>query len=569
MHTANNSRVNPMKNVPLLISLVPFVFLFSVILAAGGCSTPPDPRMKDLDERLSRLVRVPMEFDATTRPPQQKELLKTLVDATKLIHEAYLHQMYPPGITLRDSLAKLNDDVSKKLYRLIVRNGGPFDKMDHHKNFFDDSPRPAGANFYPPDLTKEDFEMYVSAHPDQASDLMSSYTVVRRDGGKLKAVPFHEEFGAWIKPASDLLKKASGLTDNPSLKKYLQSRADALLTDDYYQSDVDWIDLKDNDVDIIIAPYEVYEDALMGIKASYEATVGIKDKEESAKLDVYTRYLDELEQNLPHDKRFKRSIKGLSSPMVIVRDIIRGGDIATGYQPVAANLPNDPRVGESKGTKKTFWKNMMEARVNKIILPVGRELIASDQIQYITPQGVFNFVLMHELCHALGPSYVYGTNNKVTVNQGLKEAYSAIEEGKADLAGLHSIKWFIDKGIIPKEMERQHYVSYLASIFRTIRFGTSEAHGKAAICELNYLWDNGGFRLDPTTKKWSVNFEKIGPAISALARDLLTFEAMGDYAGVQEFFTALGGTRKEVQTALDGLKHLPVDVEPVYSIKWE
>ncbi|MBI4536197.1 MAG: hypothetical protein HY708_07955, partial [Ignavibacteriae bacterium] len=411
---------------------LPFVsVLAAIILLFGGCSKESaDPRLEDLNTRLSRLVQVPMHFDASKLPPQRKELLKTLVEAGKLLHDAYLHQVYPAGIALRDSLAQRDDELSRKLYRLIVRNGGPFDKMDHFKNFYGDFARPSGAAFYPSDLTKTEFEEYVAAHPEEAAALMSPYTVVKRDGERLKAVPYHEEYAQWVKPASDLLKSASTLTENSSLKRYLSSRADALLTDDYYQSDLDWIDLKDNDVDVIIAPYEVYEDGLMAIKASYEVTVEIKDNEESAKLDVYTQYLDELEQNLPHERKFKRSIKGLSSPMVIVTDIFRGGDIATGYQPVAANLPNDPRVQTTKGTKKTFWKNVMEARVNKIILPVGREVIASDQVKYITPQGVFNFVLMHELCHALGPQYVHGTNDTLSVNQGLKELYPAIEEGK-------------------------------------------------------------------------------------------------------------------------------------------
>ena len=545
--------------------------VLAVALLLPGCAPkhPADPREADVDARLARLVQVPMHYDARTLSSDRKEMLKALVGATKLIHTAYLHQMFPAGVHIADSLAALDDPFARKLHRLFVRNGGPFDKMDHFADFYGSFPRNPGAAYYPPDLTKEAFEAYVAAHPAEETSLMSPYTVIRRSGDTLRAIPYHEAYAAWIGPAADLLRKAAGLATNPSFKTYLASRADALLSDDYYQSDLDWIDLHGNDVDIVIAPYEIYEDGLMGIKASYEATVGIKDSAESAKLDVYTQHLDELEQNLPHDARYKRSIKGLLSPMVVVTDIIRGGDIATGYQPVAANLPNDPRVQTTKGTKKTFWKNVMTARVNEVILPVGRALIASDQVEYITPQGVFNFVLMHELCHALGPQYVYGSNGKTSVNQALKEYYPAIEEAKADLAGLHSISYFIGHGIIPKNMERQHYVSFLASIFRTIRFGTTEAHGKAAICELNYLRDAGGIRLDPATKKWSVNFDLIGPSISAMAKELLTFEATGDVAGVETFFRKWAPAPAEVTAALADLSHVPVDVEPVYSITWE
>ncbi|MEK9135603.1 MAG: hypothetical protein AAB393_00650, partial [Bacteroidota bacterium] len=322
------------------------------------------------------------------------------------------------------------------------------------------------------------------------------------------------------------------------------------------------------DIDFYIAPYEVYEDQLMGSKAFYEASVGVVEKDESKRLEMYTAHLDELEQNLPHDNKFKRSIKGLASPMVVLNEVIRGGDVATGYQAVATNLPNDPKVTSVKGTKKLFWKNMMNARVGKVIEPVGRALLASDQVQYVTMQAAFNLTLMHELCHALGPKYVHGTGAKVSVNQGLKELYSAIEEGKATLAGLHSIKYFTDKGIIPKEMEKQHYVSYLAGLFRTIRFGTTEPHSKASMCEINFIWDRGGIRLDPVTKKWSVNFERIGPAISEMAKLWLTFEATGDYQGAADFFRRWASMPKEVSASLKDLEHIPVDVEPIYSIQW-
>jgi hypothetical protein len=297
--------------------------------------------------------------------------------------------------------------------------------------------------------------------------------------------------------------------------------------------------------------------------------VGIVDKEESKRLDLFTSHLDDLEQNLPYEEIYKRSRKGLASPMVVLNEIIRGGVVATGYQAVATNLPNDPKVSSIKGTKKVFWKNMMNARVGKVIEPVGRALLASDQVQYVTMQGAFNLTLMHELCHALGPKYVFGSEDKVSVNQNLKELYSALEEGKATLAGLHSLRYFIDKGIIPKDLEKQHYVSYLAGLFRTVRFGTTEPHSKASMCELNFVRDRGGIRLDPVTKKWSVNFDKIGTAISEMASLWLTFEATGDYEGVKEFFRQWSPMPKEVSQALKELEYLPVDVEPVYSIQWE
>ncbi len=537
-----------------------------LLLVLGGCSG--GSHQDDVEVRLSRLQRVDMAFDARTLSPQKRELVKTLIEAGKLVHEAYLHQVYPAGIGLRDSLARHTDERSRNLLRLIIRNGGPFDKMDDFKTFFGSETKNPGAAFYPSDLTKREFEDYVKAHPEKADVLQSPYTVVKREGKELAAVPFHIEYAQWITPASELLRKASSLAENPSLKKFLATRALALATDDYFQSHVDWIDIVDSDIDLLMAPDEIYDDALLGLKASYEISVMIRDSVESAKLGLYTKHLNDLEQSLPMESRYKRTITGLSSPMEIVTDVYRGGDIATGYQPVAATLPNDPDVQVKKGTKKIFWKNMMNARVNNVILPIGRELIASDQIQYVTPEGVFNDVLMHELCHAIGPVYVYGKDS-LAVNKALNEHYTAIEEAKADIAGLYVVNFFIDKKILAPDADRVHYVSSLASIFRTIRFGTAEAHGKAAICELNYFMEKGGVRLDPVTKKWSVVFGKMPAAITALAEELLTLQATGNYGGTTAFFEKWGKTSREVEESLQRLVHLPIDIEPVYSIRWE
>ena len=535
------------------------------LLLLGGCSQ--NSHKDDVDVRLSRVERVEMKFDARSLSPQKRELLKILVEAGKIVHEAYLHQVYPKGIAIRDSLAGHNDERSRNLLRLIIRNGGPFDKMDEFKTFFGSETKNPGAGFYPSDLTKDEFENYVKSHPEKADALQSAYTVVKREGKELEAVPFHVEYAQWIKPAADLVKKASRLAENPSLKKYLAGRALALTTDEYFQSHVDWIDVIDSDVDLLMAPDEIYDDALLGLKASYEVSVMIRDSVESAKLSMYTHHLNDLEQFLPMDSRYKRTITGLSSPMEIVVDIFRGGDIATGYQAVAATLPNDPDVQVKKGTKKIFWKNMMDARVEKVILPIGRELIASDQIKYVTPDGVFNDVLMHEICHAIGPVYVYGKDS-LAVNKALNEHYTTIEEAKADIAGLHAVKFFIGEKIFAPDADRVHYVSSLASIFRTIRFGTTEAHGKAAICELNYFMDKGGVRIDPVTKKWSVVFEKMPAAVTSLATELLTLQATGDYRGTTAFFEKWGKTSREVEESLQRLRHLPIDIEPVYAIEW-
>ncbi len=540
-----------------------------VAVSLLGCSGEPDPRMIDVNARLARLERVPMKFDARGLSQQTNEMLKALTEAGQLLHEAYLYQYAPEGIAIRDSLGRQDGDLSNKLLRLVERNGGPYDKMDDFTNFVNNNPKPPGSGFYPADLTKEEFEGYLARYMHRSKALMSPYTVVRRDNGGLKAIPFHEEYARYVVPAAELLKKASRLTDNVSFKKFLELRAEALLTDDYTESHLAWLEVVDSDIDLLMAPDEVYDDGLMGLKASYEVSVMLKDSAASAKVDFFGSYLNELEMNLPIDEKYKRPSAILKSPMYVVNDIFRGGDIATGYQAVATTLPNDPIVRNTKGTKIIFWKNMMVARVEKIILPIAYELISSDQIGFVTTQGVFSNTIMHELCHSVGPIYVHGTGETISVNEALKEHYTTIEEAKADAAGLHSMRYFIRKGILGKEMEQIHAVSALASIFRTIRFSTTEAHAKASLCALNYLRNANAIRFDQNTKRWSVIFDRFGPAVADLAGELLLLEATGDFEGTEKFLNRWSVMSVDVEQSLRRLNHVPVDIEPVYDVKWK
>lgn len=540
-----------------------------VAVSLLGCPGEPDPRMIDIDARLTRLERVPMNFDARGLSQQTNEMLKALTEAGQLLHEAYLYQYAPEGIAIRDSLGRQDGDLSNKLLRLVERNGGPYDKMDDFTNFVYNNPKPPGSGFYPADLTKEEFEGYLARYMHRSKDLMSPYTVVRRDNGGLKAIPFHEEYARYVVPAAELLKKASTLTDNVSFKKFLELRAEALLTDDYTESHVAWLEVVDSDIDLLMAPDEVYDDGLMGLKASYEVSVMLKDSAATAKVDFFGSYLNELEMNLPIDEKYKRPSATLKSPMYVVNDIFRGGDIATGYQAVATTLPNDPIVRNTKGTKIIFWKNMMVARVEKIILPIAYELISSDQVGFVTTQGVFSNTIMHELCHSVGPIYVHSTGETISVNEALKEHYTTIEEAKADAAGLHSMRYFIRKGVLGKEMEQIHAVSALASIFRTIRFSTTEAHAKASLCALNYLRNANAIRYDQNTKRWSVIFDRFESAVADLAGELLLLEATGDFEGTEKFLNRWSVMPVDVEQSLRRLDHVPVDIEPVYDVKWK
>lgn len=528
----------------------------------------PVPVVADLDRRLAKYVPAEMVFDARPLPEKDRNLLRRLVAAAREIDEAFWRQSYSRAVEIRERLRTARDPLSAKVLRLVLINGGPFDRLDEFRPFYGTEKFPPGAGFYPENLTKKEFEAYLEAHPDQREALLSNYTVVRRAKKGLVAVPYHVEYARWMKPAARELAAAATLSENASFSRYLRSRARALLNDDYFESDCDWIDLKDNPYELVLAPYEVYEDHLMGIKASYEASVAIRDAEESARLGTYIAHLQELENNLPYPDEDRRKVAGLSSPMVVVRAIFRAGNARVGYQAAAANLPNDPKVHQAKGTKKIFWKNVMEARVNQVILPISRELVAESQARLVTPQAVFENVLMHELAHALGPRYIRGTEEKVSVNLKLGELYSAIEEMKATVAGLVSIEWFFDHDIMPRSSAEEHYASYLGSIFRAIRFGVSEAHGRASIVELNFARQEGAIRRDGETGRWSVNPARMPGSLRALAARLLEIERTGDRAAAEALFARYGVVPDDLQGDLSRLETIPVEIEPSFRILW-
>jgi len=543
---------------------------FGCIVAESGVKRSPGEAAgeTDVDRRLARYVPAEMTFDARKLPEKDRLLLRHLVAASEQIDEVFWHQSYRKAAEIRERLRASTDPLSAKLLRYVLMNAGPFDRLDEFSPFYGSEKFPPGAGFYPEDLTKGEFEKYLAAHPAQRAALLSPYTVVKRTPEGLTTVPFHEEYARWVEPAARELEKAADLSANASFTRYLRSRARALRSDDYFQSDCDWIDLADHPYELVLGPYEVYEDQLMGIKASYEATVAIRDEAESARLKTYVSHLQELEDNLPYPKVDHQKVEGLSSPMVVVRDLYRGGDLRVGYQAAAANLPNDPKIHEVKGTKKIFWKNVMVARVNQVILPISRELLEPSQAKLVTPQALFDDVLMHELAHALGPRYVRGTGEKVPINEKLGEIYSAIEEMKATVAGLVSMAWFFDQGVMPKASEEEHYASYLGGIFRAIRFGVSEAHGRASMVELNFAREQGAVRRDPASGRWSVDPTKMRASLRALAARALEIERAGDRAAAEALFAKYGTIAADEKQDLLRIEHVPVEIQPIYKILW-
>ncbi len=528
---------------------------------------------KNLDTYLAQYVPYAMNFDASTYSTKDKAILKKLIQASEYLDTIYWLQTSKYGMKLRDSLMMLkNDPYNQKLLTLIVRNAGPFELLNENVAFMGNESFYGGEEFYPRGMTAEQFDVYVNRLPEQQkNEFMSPYTVIRDDGkGGYKAVPFHQEYSKYLIPISKLLKECAVLTDNTSFAKFLKLKAQALLTDDYFDTDVAWIDMEGSKFDIVFGPYETYADGIKGVKAKYEASIEVIDREESKKLEMYTRYLSDMEENLPIPQEYKSEVKGLTAKFVIVRDIIRKGEAAAGYQAVATNLPNDPVVQEKKGSKKTFWKNMFEARFNAIIKPVSMRLIDPSQQQYLSDDGFFQVVLMHEICHALGPKTVkVGPNKGMAANASIGPEYNPLEEEKADIAGLHSLVYLMDKGVIDKSKEKYFFVSYLGSLFRSIRFGLNEAHGKAAAIELNYFVKHGSIVYDSTKKFWSIDFATIREGVKKLANELLILEGNGDGQKVTEFFDKWKYMTPELQASLDAVKNIAIDVLPKYEIKWE
>lgn len=520
---------------------------------------------------LAQYAPYEMSFDASGYSEKDKTILKKLVKAAEYIDTLYWLQTSKYGLRLRDSLAKLTDERSKDLHTLVVRNGGPFELLNEHETFLGNQTFYGGGELYPRGMTKEQFDAYIAKLPKAEQDeFMYPYTVIKKDGkGSYKAVRYSVAYKKYLDPIVKLLNECAELSDNESFAKFLRLKAKALTTDNYFDADVAWIDMKGNKFDMVFGPFETYSDKIKGVKAKYEAYIEIVDQKESDKLDMYTKYLPEMENNLPIPDEYKSVVKGLTAKFIIVQDIIRKGEGAIGYQAVATNLPNDPAVHEKKGTTKTFWKNMFKARFNAIIKPVSNELIDESQLQYLSDEGFFQFVLMHEICHALGPRKVkVGAKKGVATNAAIGADYSALEEAKADISGLHSLAFLMDKGVVDKAREKEFYVSFLGSLFRTVRFGLEEAHGKASAISLNFLLKNGGLLYDDKTQRWSIDFKNIREGVKKLAKELLILEGDGDPAKVKAFFDKWTGMSPQLEASLAKTKKIAIDVLPVRSIKW-
>ena len=508
-----------------------------------------------------KLAPIAMNPDTSFLTAEEREVVNLLIQAADLMSEIYKRQHTPNYDQLRAQVAAKNDPALLQRFDTFF---GPWDSLDEDKPFFGNQPMPAGAGFYPADLTKEQFDQYLAAHPDQREALTSPYTVVKRQGDRLVAVPYSQEYKQWLEPAAKLLEQAAAKTSNPSLKKFLTLRAQAFRTDDYFDSELAWMDLRDTPIEIAIGPYEVYTDGLYGRKTAFEAFVTLKDPKESQALDVYKGELRGMEANLPVEEKYKNFQRGFESPIVVADQVHGGGDNVPGVQTVAFNLPNDERVREAKGAKKVILRNVLGAKYERILKPMGDLILVPEQARNVTARHMFMETLFHELSHSLGPGSIVVNGQKTTVDQALKDIAGGFEEAKADVMGAYNILHMMDKGVIPKAERAQIRATYVAGLFRAMRFGTHEAHGKGAAMQYRYLRDKGALVWDSNAKRFRIDEAKIDGAIRDLVGDIVRLQGNGDYAGTKAMLDRLGSLDPEASQVIGTMTHIPVDIRPTY-----
>ncbi|HJQ27633.1 MAG TPA: hypothetical protein VKA60_27360 [Blastocatellia bacterium] len=526
------------------------------------------PDQAKLEQMIARFAPTDVAADTSALSPGDQQALAKIIQAARLMDDIFLRQVWSGNVDLKKRLEADTSPLGQARLHYFMINKGPWSRLDHNKPFVPGVPadKPTQAGFYPDDITKDQFTSWAqSLSADDRKRAEGFFTVIRRDNnGKLQIIPYSQEYKQFLEPAAAALREAAGLTSNATLKDFLTKRADAFLSDNYYASDVAWMDL-DAPIDLTIGPYETYEDELFGYKAAYEAFVTLRDDAESAKLVKFSSYLQELENNLPMDARYRNPKLGAASPIRVVDVVFTAGDGNRGVQTAAFNLPNDEQVVKEKGSKRVMLKNMQEAKFNKVLIPISKVALDPAQSQ-ISFNAFFTHILMHELLHGLGPHNITVAGQATTVRGQLKELYSAIEEAKADITGLWALQYLIDKGAIDPAMERDLYTTYLASSFRSVRFGTTEAHGKGQALQFNYLSDEGGIKYDAAAGTYSIDTTKIKDAVRKLTNEILTLQAEGSYEKAKALLDKYGVIRPEMQKTLDKLSNIPVDIEPHFTV---
>jgi len=533
---------------------------------SGGAAGGKAHAELSIEAKLLQFVPAPLTADTSSLPAEEKAAMEKIIAAARLMDPIFDRQVWAGNPELREKLVKDTSEKGKAVLAYFDIMRGPWDRQDEWKPFATEKPHPKGAGFYPEDLTAESWKAYLGGHASEKAALESLTTVVKKEGEKLVAEPYSKAYAEWLKPSAALLDEAALLTKNKSLAKFLKARAAAFLSDQYRPSDKDWMDL-DSRVEVTIGPYETYEDVLFGQKAAFEAYVTISDPAESVKLEKYKKLLPLMEQNLPIPPN-AHGERGKDSPIRVVDVIFTSGEARASVQTIAYNLPNDEVVRKEKGAKKVLLRNLIVTKFDQIMRPLAAKVLDPSQISLLSGEAFFDETLFHELSHSLGPAFVKGSKDR-EVRVALEASHLALEEAKADVMGAYNVLYLIQRGDMPKSLHDQLLVSYFAGLFRSVRFGASEAHGQAAAVQINRYLDEGAATIDAKSNKLLVNLPKLEASIGKLAHDIAVIQYEGDKTGAESLLKQYGGMTPTIKKLMADLSDIPVDVKPIYPLAGE
>ncbi len=530
-----------------------FLILISALVLSCNSTSKKSEKMTaktEIQQKVEEFAPFTLTTDLSVLTEKEKQMLPLLLEAAQIMDDIFWTQAYG------DKNELLTENINEYIKKFLKINYGPWERLNNNQPFIEGvGPKPAGANFYPADMTKEEFDAW-----DEPAKT-SLYTIIRRDeNGNLMSIPYHEAWKVEVSRASELLLQAAGLAEDAGLKNYLEKRAQALLTDEYYESDVAWMDMKNNTIEFIVGPIENYEDQLYGYKTAYESFILIKDKEWSEKLEKYAAFLPGLQKDLPCEPPYKNETPGIDSDMNVYDAIYYAGDCNAGSKTIAINLPNNEKVREDKGSRKLQLKNSMQAKFDKILVPISDLLIAEDQRKHVKFDAFFENTMFHEVAHGLGLGNTIDKSS--TVREALKDAYTSIEESKADILGLWCVYQLNEMGEMGEKEMMDNFVTFMAGIFRSVRFGAASAHGKANMMRFYYFQETGAFERDAATGTYRVDFEKMKGAMFSLSELVLTIQGDGDYETARKMIEEKGFIREQLQKDLDriGEAGIPRDI---------
>ena len=529
--------------------------------AAQAPTTFPD--VQELNRLQSQFAPVELKADLSKLPANERQALTKLVEAAQLMDALFLRQVWAGNEALLLELLHDTSPLGKARLQYFLTHKGPWDRQQHFKPFIPGvPPKPPEANYYPAGATKEEVAAWIESLPKAEKEKATGFftTIRRTPEGKLTTIPYAIEYQNELERAAKLLEEAAALTKQPTLKKYLTLRAKAFRSNDYYDSDIAWMEL-DSSIEPTIGPYENYEDEWFNYKAAFEAFITVRDDAETEKLAKFSKQMQWLEDRLPIEKKYRNPKLGALAPIRVVNQIYAAGDANRGVKTAAFNLPNDERVHKEKGSKRTMLKNVQEAKFKSVLVPISRVALSKKDQGDVDFDAFFTFILMHEVMHGLGPHNIKVNGEETSVRKALKETSSAFEEAKADISGLWALQKLVDKKVIDKKLEKAMYDTYLAGAFRTLRFGVNEAHGKGMALQLNYLLDKGAVTVNKDGT-FQIDEKKIKKAVESLTGEMMTIQAKGDYAAAKKMLDELGVLRPEAKRVLDRLKDVPVDIDP-------